>query len=119
MNEVSCKYCQSTNTIKFGTYGDIQRYYCTDCKSKFTELDTLPKMQFPITQAGAAVSMYYEGLSLNEIKRMLKQIYNCDVSDYGIYGWVERFSKDAIKITKNYRPDTGYVWAADGTVITT
>jgi len=117
MNEIACKYCQSANTIKFGTHEGIQRYYCKDCDRKFTELDTLSKMQFPINQVAAAVSMYYEGLSLNEIKRVIKQIYHCDVSDYGIYGWVERFTKDAKKITSSYRPDVGYVWLADETVI--
>ena len=117
MDEISCKYCQSANTIKYGTRGDMQLYYCKDCERKFTELDTLPKMQFPIAQVAAAVSMYYEGLSLNEIKRILKQIYNCDVSDYGIYGWVERFTKDAIRITDGYHPEAGYVWCADETVI--
>jgi transposase-like protein len=61
--------------------------------------------------------MYYEGLSLNEIKRVIKQIYNKDVSDYGIYTWVDRFTKDAIETARHYRPETGYVWAADETVI--
>jgi len=113
----SCKYCQSPNIIRFGTYEGAQRYYCKDCERKFTGADTLSKMQFTIDRVGAAVSMYYEGLSFNEIKRMLKQIYHCDVSDYGIYGWVERFTKDATKITANYHPETGYVWLADETVI--
>jgi transposase-like protein len=117
MDGIPCKYCQSANTIKFGAHGGVQRYYCKDCERKFTDLDTLPKMQFPIDQVAASVSMYYEGLSLNEIKRMLKQIYHCDVSDYGIYGWIERFTKDAIKITEHYHPDSGYVWCADETVI--
>ena len=117
MDGIPCKYCQSANTIKFGIYEGVQRYYCKDCDRKFTGLDTLSKMQFPINQVAAAVSMYYEGLSLNEIKRVIKQIYSCDVSDYGIYGWVERFTKDAIKITANYHPETGYVWLADETVI--
>jgi len=117
MDGIVCKYCQSANIIKYGIYEGVQRYYCKDCERKFTELDTLPHMQTAIDRIGAAVSMYYEGLSLNEIKRILRQIYSWDVSDYGIYGWVSRFTKDAIEVTNNYRPDTGYVWAADETVI--
>ncbi len=113
----SCKYCQSPDIIRFGTYEGGQRYYCKDCERKFTKLDTLLKMQTSIDQISSAVAMYYEGLSLNEISRMLKQIYNIDISDQGIYNWVERFTKDAIQITGNYHPDTGYVWLADETVI--
>jgi len=79
---------------------------------KFTGADTLLKMQLPVDRVSAAVAMYYEGLSLNEIKRMMRQIYSTDISDQGIYNWVERFTKDAIKITNNYHPDVGYVWMA-------
>jgi len=113
----SCKYCQSPNIIRFGTYEGVQRYYCKDCQRKFTELDTLPKMQTSVDRISAAVAMYYEGLSLNEISRILKQIYSIDISDQGIYDWVERFTKDAIKITENYHPESSYVWCADETVI--
>jgi transposase-like protein len=113
----NCKYCQSPNIIRFGTYEGVQRYYCKDCDRKFTGADTLLKMQLPVDRVSAAVAMYYEGLSLNEIKRMMRQIYSTDISDQGIYNWVERFTKDAIKITNNYHPDTGYVWMADETVI--
>ena len=45
---MNCKYCQSENTIKFGTYEGIQLYYCKDCKRKYTELDTLSHMQVPV-----------------------------------------------------------------------
>lgn len=57
----------------------------------------------------AAVSMYYEGLSLNEIRRMMKQTYDTDISDTGVYNWIERFTKKAIETTKHYKPEVGYV----------
>ncbi|MGA2159521.1 MAG: IS6 family transposase [Dehalococcoidia bacterium] len=114
---MNCKYCQSENTIKYGTYGDTQLYYCKDCDRKFTGLDTLPHMQIPIDRVGAAVAMYYEGLSLNEIKRVLGQIYGKEISDQGIYNWIKRFTDDAKRITSGYHPDVGYVWLADETVI--
>lgn len=113
---MNCKYCNSENIIKFGTHNDIQRYYCKDCQRKFVA-DTLHKMQTPVNQVSASVGMYYNGLSLSEIGEMLKQIYKNDVTDYGIYKWVARFTKDAIQITKNYKPNVGYVWMADETVI--
>jgi transposase-like protein len=34
MDTVFCKYCNSLNTIKFGTFSGIQRYYCKDCLRK-------------------------------------------------------------------------------------
>ena len=47
---VICKYCRSENVIKFGKYKDNQYYYCKDCKRKFADEDTIPKMQYPTSQ---------------------------------------------------------------------
>jgi transposase-like protein len=79
--------------------------------------DALVHMKTPVSAVSAAVSMYYRGMSINNIKQELKQIYNLDVSDFAVYNWIERFTKDAIKITENYHPEAGYVWCADETVI--
>jgi putative transposase len=122
IQSVICKYCGSGHIKKFGTYTDksnntTQYFWCNDCKRKFKLEDTLFKMKTPINQIAAAVSLYYEGLSLNEIKRMLKQIYNLEVSDFAIYNWITRFTKDAQQITKYYQPNISTIWHCDETVI--
>jgi putative transposase len=116
-NKLVCKYCQSKNIIKFGTYKGNQRYFCNDCKRKFTPLDTLPKMKTPINQIASAIGMYFDGLSLNDVRRQIKWIYKNDISDFAVYNWVDRFTKDSFKITQSYQPKVGYVWAADETVV--
>jgi transposase-like protein len=115
--EIVCKHCGSPDIVKYGKFGDTQYFYCKNCNRKITALDTLPKMQTPIKVVASAVSMYYDGLSQNDIRKQLKQIYNRDVSDFAIYNWIERFTKDAVNITNQYRPNVGYVWLADETVI--
>lgn len=117
INTVTCKYCNSANVVKFGKYKDTQYFWCKDCKRKFKLEDTLFKMKTPINQISASISMYYEGLSLNEIKRMLKQIYNLDVSDFAIYNWITRFTKDAKQITSYYQPKVGTIWHCDEAVV--
>ena len=32
---MNCKYCNSANVVKFGTFEGVQRYWCKDCKRKF------------------------------------------------------------------------------------
>ena len=32
--DIQCKYCNSPNIVKYGTYEGIQRYWCKDCKRK-------------------------------------------------------------------------------------
>jgi transposase-like protein len=61
--------------------------------------------------------MHYEGMSFNAIKRNLKQQNNYDVSDVAIYKWIDRFTNDAIKQTRDLHPKVGDVWVADETVL--
>jgi len=114
---MTCKYCHSTNTIKFGTYKGIQRYYCKDCKRKFTALDTLLKMQTPVNQVSAALRMYYSGMSLDGIQGQLQQEFGNNVAESTIYYWIVKFTKQAIEKSKDFKPKVGDVWIADETGI--
>lgn len=114
---IRCKYCQSENVIKYGKYKGVQRYYCKDCKRKFAGIDTIPKMQYSTSKVADALNMYYEGMSLMEIRRNLIQQHNDYISDATIYNWVRRFSKPVIMEANKYKPDVGRIWVADETVI--
>ena len=114
---MNCKYCGSPNVIKYGKYKAVQRYYCKDCKRKFAGIDTIPKMQYSTSKIADALNMYYEGLSLLEIRRNLIQQHNDYISDATIYNWVKRFSKLAIMQMGKYKPDVGRVWVADETMV--
>ena len=117
MSDISCKYCGSHNIVKRGSYNGEPRYWCNECKRKFTSKDTLFKMKTPVNQIASAIGWYYDGLSQNQVRNQLKRVYNLGVSDFAVYNWIERFTKDAIKITDAYQPNTGYVWLADETAI--
>jgi len=60
---MNCKYCQSPNVIKFGTFNGVQRYWCKDCKLKFVA-DKLLKMKTPIKHISSALSCYFGGMPL-------------------------------------------------------
>jgi transposase-like protein len=117
VSELACKYCESDNIVKDGTNDDEQYYLCRSCNRRFNMKDALVHMKTPVTAVAAAVSMYYKGMSISNIKQELKQIYNIDVSDFAVYNWIERFTKDAVSETNCYRPEVGYVWLADETAI--
>lgn len=114
---MNCKYCNSTKVIKFGKYKATQYYFCQECKRKFGNTDTIPKMQYAMSKIADALNMYYEGMSLSKIRRNFIQQHNDFVSDVTILNWVERFSKLAIKEASNYKPKVGGLWVADETVI--
>jgi len=114
---IKCKYCNSTNVVKYGTFEGIQRYWCKDCKRKFADNDALPKMKTPIKIISSALSCYYGGMPLDAIQRHLQQQFGTYYTEMGIYNWVIRFSKEAIDRVKDFQPIVGDTWIADETML--
>jgi len=114
---MKCKYCNSPNVVKYGTYEGVQRYWCKDCKRKFADNDALPEMKTPVRHIASALSCYYGGMPLDAIQRHLQQQFGIYYSEMGIYNWVKRFSKEAIDRIKDFQPIVGDTWMADETVL--
>jgi len=74
-------------------------------------------MKTSTVQIASALSMYYEGMSLNAIRRHLEQTYRNYPSDSTVYEWIVRYTKVAIEAAKGYKPNVGSVWLADETVL--
>jgi len=113
-----CKFCSSKHLMRYGrnTKG-TQRWLCKDCKRRFIHNDALPGMRTPIVEVAAALTMFYEGTSLNGIRRNLEQIYSNYPSDSTVYGWIVRFTKLAIAEVRDYKAKVGDTWIADETVL--
>lgn len=116
-NEVVCKYCQSKNVRKYGKYKDTQLYYCNDCKRKFTPNSNLFHMKVPANQVSSALSMYYEGMSINAIRRHYQQEFGTMPSSATVYEWIEKYTPIAVKDFRDYQPKVGDTWIADETVL--
>jgi len=114
---IQCKYCNSNNIRKYGTYKGKQYYFCNDCRRKFTNLNAIPKMQTDTKCIADVLNMYYEGLSEAEIRRNLIQQDNNYISTGSIHNWIKRFSKMAIIEAGKYTPKVGSIWVADETMI--
>lgn len=112
-----CKYCGSRRVVRYGHYQNVQRWWCKDCKRKFVHNDALPRMKTPIIQVASALSMFYEGMSLHGIRRNLGQTYRNYPSTSTIYEWVVKFTKLAIGLARDYKPNVGDTWIADETVL--
>lgn len=114
---VVCKLCGSPNVIRYGTYHGRQRLFCKDCKRKFADNDALPYMQTPTSPVGSAVGLWYEGVSLNAVRRLLIQMYNAYPSDSSVYRWLTKFTEVAATKAKRHKPNVGNTWVADQTVL--
>jgi putative transposase len=113
-----CKHCGSNAVVRYGSYKGVPRYWCKACKRKFKADDTLFHMKTPANQVSSALSMYYEGMSINAIRRYLKQEYSNYPSSATIYEWIDKYTQIAIKQARQYKPEkVGNTWVADETVL--
>ena len=113
----ACKFCGSKIIVRYGTYKGVQRWICRTCGRKFADNNAPDGMRLPAVQIAAALSMFYEGLSLNAIRRNLKQTFNSFPSDSTVYDWIVKYTKLAISEIKDYIPKVGSIWVADETVL--
>lgn len=116
-NPIHCRNCDSTATIRYGSYKGVQRYYCKVCKRKFKTDDTLFHMKTPANQVSSALSMYYEGMSIKAIRRQLQQEHSNMPSTATIYEWIQKYTQYATDSVKDYHPKVGDTWIADETVL--
>lgn len=116
-NQLRCKHCGSIHVVRYGHSKHRQRLLCQDCKHTFMDSDTLPGMKVSPQVTAAAVGMFYEGMSLNAIRRQLQQQYSVYPSDSTVYGWIQRYTQSAVNKADTHKPQVGEVWVADETVI--
>ena len=114
---VLCKFCNSTKVVKFGMRGGVQYYFCRPCQRKFAGNNALPGMRVPPEQIATALGLFYDGLTLNSIRRELEHKYEHPPSVSTVYEWVMRFTQVAVDETDALVIQTGDVWVAGETAI--
>ncbi len=115
--EISCKFCNSKNVIRYGHFKNEQRWWCKDCERKFADNGALPGMKTPTNQISSAISMYYEGMSLNAIRRQIEQDHNNYPSDSTVYEWIDKYTQKIADEAGKYTPKVGDRWIADETYV--
>jgi putative transposase len=116
-NPVTCKHCQSAKTRKYGFVDGVQTYFCNSCRRKFKVDDRLFKMKTPFIQVSSALDDYYKGNSINEIRDNLNIHYGNYPSSKTVYGWITKYTDEAVNQFKEYHPKVGSTWVADETVL--
>jgi transposase-like protein len=115
--EIKCKNCGSTAVIKFGSYKGVPRFYCKSCNRKFkADIDNFHG-KVPSEYVSSALSMYYSGMSVNDICTTLKQEHGYYPSNSVVYYWIDKYTPLAIKHFQEYHPQVGDVWIADETML--
>ena len=112
-----CKNCGSPRIVKYGHYKETQQWLCRDCGKKFSDNEAVFHGKLPAEAVSSALSMYYEGMSINAIRRNLDQQYQVKPSSETVFSWVNKYTNEAIEKTKDLHPKVGDTWIADETYI--
>jgi len=115
---LKCEHCQGSDIIRYGfSRKGVQQFYCKPCRRKFTADNAMPGRRFSPEQVGAAVAMFYSGLSVEQIRRRFDHIFDSLPSSATIYEWVVDYTRLAKHETSKFRPRLGDKWVADETVL--
>jgi putative transposase len=114
---IRCKWCGSTDIMKYGSRKGVQEYVCQRCGRKFTAKDAPYKKQTPTEQIGASLAMFYDGLSFADISRQLADTYNNPVAKSTVYRWVISYTLKAVEMLEQLELKVSDVWVVDETMV--
>ena len=112
---VHCPYCQSDDVVKNGTRKGKQLYKCQNCRKQFRDTGATNGHHIAADQIGAALEMYYRGMSYKQIGEAMERMYDRpEPSKATIYEWVKEYTdKAAEELQAAKKPEVGDEWVAD------
>ena len=108
-----CKFCHSTNIIRYGKKNSKQNYFCKDCKRNFVNNVDFENMKYNPKMIALTLDLYFRGLSLRKISQHLKEFYDLEVTHMSIYNWIEKYIGIMNEYVNSIHPDIGEVWHTD------
>lgn len=116
-SKITCKNCGSEAVVKFGTYKGVQRYWCKVCQRKFKADDALFHMKVSANHISSAMSMYYAGMSLSDIRNHLRREHGYYPPKSVVYQWVGKYTDLAVNHFRDYKSKVGNPCIADKTML--
>ena len=114
IKEITCPDCDSQDAVKHGVRNGQQRYRCQDCEKAFRDEDKAPGRRISAEVSGAAIRMFYSGMSYKQIAESLADMYDMDEpSKSTVYEWVKEYTKAAKEEMENHPAQVGKHWVAD------
>ena len=111
---VNCPYCTSKGVKRWGKSNDKQRYRCNSCSKTFTATGALHGRHLTTDQIGAAIRMFYSGMSYKQIGENMADMYDIpEPSKQTIYAWVKAYTDEAADRMENHKANAGKHWVAD------
>jgi transposase-like protein len=116
VNVQNCQYCGSSNLKKDGfrknKSGNIQKFYCRDCKRYFTVNIGFEKMKHNPQAITSAMQLYFSGESLRNTMRSLR-LFGVEVSYQTVYNWIRKYVAIMEDYVEKIIPNVSDTWRAD------
>jgi len=113
---LSCKFCTSSQIVKDSLrrnkYGDIQRYRCKECGSRFSVNLGFERMKATPEAITSAMQLYFTGASLRNVQKLLR-LQGVQVSHVAVYGWIGKYTRLMEKYLDQLTPNVSDKWRAD------
>ena len=111
---VNCPYCESEKVVKNGSRSGYQRYRGGGCSKQFSSEGNLHGRHIPPEQIGAAIRLYYSGVSYKQIGESMADMFDIpEPAKSVIYYWVRDYTQAAVKEMENHPAHTGGHWVVD------
>jgi transposase-like protein len=112
--EFNCPYCGESKIVKNGRQSGKQRYRCKGCAKQFNDTGALHGHRLPTNQVGAAIDMFYSGMSYKQIAEMMATTFHIpEPSKDTLYNWVKDYTDAAVEEMSQYPAHTSRNWVAD------
>ena len=112
--EINCPYCDESRVVKNGKQAGKQRYRCKGCRKQFNDTGALHGHRVPTNQVGAAIDMFYSGMSYKQIAEMMAKTFDIpEPSKRAIYEWVKDYTDGAVAEMTQHPAHTSGKWVAD------
>lgn len=112
----NCPRCKSEKVVRHGIRknksGDLQRYFCNDCKAWFTLNMGFEKMQATAQMITTAMQLYFSGESLRGVQKFLK-LQGLSVSHMSVYRWIGKYVSLMDKYLEQIKPQVSGTWRTD------
>ena len=111
---LDCPACGSERVVKIGKRYGYQRYLCRGCRKSFQDSGNTVGRRFPPEVTGAAVSMFYSGMSYKQIAEQIEQTFDVrEPSKATIYEWVRDYTRTGVEELEQHPAHTSGHWVAD------
>ena len=115
---INCPVCDSDHVVKIGRRDGNQRYLCRGCSKRFYANGNVPGYRFPPKQIGAAIGMFYGGMSFKKTAENMEDMFDIpEPSKRTIYKWVREYTARAKDAMKGHKARTGSEWVGDEMVV--